>query len=825
MRSQKLIVFRGFAHLAHELPLNGATTDHGRRKLARHGHLRQTTSNACGLAGYTRTWFSQVVGISRAYSALGLTLLLWTTLAHPQGTPSSGTSIEDEAAEQTEPAQERSTPYAAVEKPVALHITTPQVDAIPDQDIEVVVELTIDKQGSIIAASLVSGDEPFASAALKEAPNWTFRPARRNDKPVESKIYFLVTFSPPEAPDEETLEPQVEQGKVALPRNSSQNNPIFSGEILEEVVVAGRMRNPGSTTMTRKEVNNLAGAFGDPLRAIESMPGVSPIASGLPLFFVRAAPPGNVGYYIDGIRVPLLYHAFLGPSVLHPAMIKSVELNAGPMPVEFGRFAGAALEAELTPIDDYKAEASLRLIDVGAFAQSRFAKERGYVQLSGRYSYTALLVSLFSPGTRLDYWDYQGRAGYAIGNRDELSVMGLGAYDYVGADGEAVAGTEYHRIDLRWDHQFSSRDRLRTAVTWGKDRTQSSVGSIKDNLWGARLNFEHSADAYQVRSGADIWIDQYELQIDPAVAEPENYLALFPTRTDVTGGAFVDVVLSAADNVQVIPGARFDHYTSLGTTLFSVDPRVSLVINVTKRLTATHMLGTAHQTPNFVPNVPGAQVGGLDGGLQRTLQAAAKYEYEFPFDLNTSLAFYINGTQQLTDPIGLGQSFSIDETSAATRSQGRGYGVELYIKRPLTHRLSGFISYTLSTALRSLERITTRPGYDRPHVLNLALSYDLGWNLRTSVKLALASGIPGRRTTLDGFIFDQSRSSPYVRLDARIDKRFVINDSLNWGLSLEALNATYSGNVTSRSCGQDGCTNKGTAPIFLPLFGADIAWR
>src|SRR5690606_11859256 len=113
---------------------------------------------------------------------------------------------------------------------------------------------------------------------------------------------------------------------------------------------------------------------------------------------------------------------------------------------------------------------------------------------------------------------------------------------------------------------------------------------------------------------------------------------------------------------------------SLGTTLFSVDPRVSLVINVTKRLTATHMLGTAHQTPNFVPNVPGAQVGGLDGGLQRTLQAAAKYEYEFPFDLNTSLAFYINGTQQLTDPIGLGQSFSIDETSAATRSQGRGYG-------------------------------------------------------------------------------------------------------------------------------------------------------
>src|SRR5690606_19774678 len=108
---------------------------------------------------------------------------------------------------------------------------------------------------------------------------------------------------------------------------------------------------------------------------------------------------------------------------------------------------------------------------------------------------------------------------------------------------------------------------------------------------------------------------------------------LFPTRTDVTGGAFVDVVLAATDDVQVIPGARFDHYTSLGKTLFSVDPRVSLAVQVTKRLAAIHTLGTAHQTPNFVPNVPGAQVGGLEGGLQRSLQAAAQYKYEFPFNL------------------------------------------------------------------------------------------------------------------------------------------------------------------------------------------------
>ena len=40
------------------------------------------------------------------------------------------------------------------------------------------------------------------------------------------------------------------------------------------------------------------------------MPGVTPFASGVPFFFVRGAPPGNVGYFLDGVRVP--HSAILG---------------------------------------------------------------------------------------------------------------------------------------------------------------------------------------------------------------------------------------------------------------------------------------------------------------------------------------------------------------------------------------------------------------------------------------------------------------------------------------------------------------------------------
>jgi TonB family protein len=200
------------------------------------------------------------------------------------------------------PAQEREdTPVQAA------RITTPRpvdthVDPIAGHwnAAEVVLSLVIDAEGNIESAKLVSGSEPFSGAALRAAPNWKFEPAKRGDDAVPSKIHFLVVFEPRKQPEDE-LEGAEPDSPDSQPEPSQAPAVEASGQALEEVVVYGDIPDPGSTELTRAEVRNLAGAFGDPLRAIESMPGVIPIVSGLPLFFVRGAPPGNVGFYIDGI--------------------------------------------------------------------------------------------------------------------------------------------------------------------------------------------------------------------------------------------------------------------------------------------------------------------------------------------------------------------------------------------------------------------------------------------------------------------------------------------------------------------------------------------
>src|SRR5687768_15170502 len=57
-----------------------------------------------------------------------------------------------------------------------------------------------------------------------------------------------------------------------------------------EVTVRGRKTNEPTApkqSMEGKEIRIVPGAFGDAFRALDALPGVTPIVSGLPYYFVR----------------------------------------------------------------------------------------------------------------------------------------------------------------------------------------------------------------------------------------------------------------------------------------------------------------------------------------------------------------------------------------------------------------------------------------------------------------------------------------------------------------------------------------------------------
>lgn len=762
-------------------------------------------------------------------------------------------------------------------------------------DATVTLTLVVAEDGSVRSAIAEGASEPFATAATNAARAWKFTPATRAGTPVAAKIKVAVTFRPPEvvkvppADDEKPDEP-----RASTDSNAPTNKPVLvtkpaeKASRPEEVRVRGA-REPGRTvTLSRNEVRQIPGAFGDPFRAIEIMPGVTPIVSGLPFFFVRGAPPGNVGYYLDGVRIPLLFHVGAGPSVIHPALINRVDLYPSGYPARFGRFSGGIVSGETAPpLDRPHGEGNIRLFDAGALVETPFGPQnRGAILLGGRYSYTAFLLTQIASDTQLDYWDYQLRASYKLTPTDTIGVFGFGSYDYLGQQtptGETITifGTEFHRVDVRYDKKLGDKGNFRLAVTPGFDRSRAQEDRyVRDRVLGARSEWTYEINPRVLfRAGTDLQMDSYDIQIVSGTLAPSvaRVASFFPSRTDLAFGTRADAVIAVTRRLQITPGARVDMFTSDGETAASVDPRFAMRTEVTSKVRLLSAMGVAHQPPSFVVPVPGFQPGGLRGGLQKAYQEALGIEADL-FEATTgTLTVFHNAFYDMSDPLGSREptlqgcppgTFPTDtlagdrnillpnqgggggalcgaprftpgtlgpdrsggggqaadsrgQTQAANafevRTRGEAYGFEVFLKRRLTSRVGGFLSYTLSRSTRHYNGRDYIATFDRTHVLNTAVAFDLGRMWRAGTRVTFYTGLPKLPDPSD----PSDRLDPFFRLDLRLEKRWQLNKTYWISFVAEWMNATLSKEAVATQCTLAGCTPQLIGPVTIPSLGVE----
>jgi TonB family protein len=713
-------------------------------------------------------------------------------------------------------------------------------------DATVLLKIVVATDGSVLSAEVLEGDEPFRAAALAASPRWSFTPATRDGKPIKAAIKAVIRFVAP-APIAPEIAPPGEPLLGALdaaPSAAAPPPPPPPKAI--EVTIQGEIPAPGAISVSRAEVRLLPGAFGDPFRAVELLPGVTPIASGVPFFYVRGAPPGNVGYFLDGIRLPLLFHLGLGPAVVHPALIDRVDLYPGGYPARYGRFAGGIVAGETKePVPEWHGEATLRLVDAGALLEAPFADGKGTALVGGRYSYTAALLSAIQSSIDLRYWDYQGRVTYELTPRDRVSVLAIGAYDYLGekqkdADTRILFDTTFHRLDLRYDHRFGPDTSVRQAVTLGFDQTRLDEGRFaRDTMVSARTSFTHRvADRALLRAGMDVILD--DNRVDLTRGSPDSFTSLFVSRKDLSVGFHADAVVEIDPGFELTPGLRVDLYGSEGKTQMGVDPRLSARITLSPALHLLPAVGLASQTPSFILPGPGFSLG-INGPLQRSVQSSVGVEMELPEDVRATAAVFWNAFFDMTDGLGTARA-SADNFDPAfgQRANGTSYGMELTVHRRLTKKLGGFISYTLSHSNRITYRpyvlsIVPRPrlatlrtntpsSFDRTHVFNTALSYDIGRGFRAGARVVLYSGYPVvfAGSPPNGIpIVTNDRLPPFFRLDLRAEKKWTIAQKYWLSLVLEVQNATLSKEVLGVSCEDGQCTNETIGPVTIPSLGLE----
>ena len=684
----------------------------------------------------------------------------------------------------------------------------------------VLLTLTVNADGTVRSARAEQGEEPFASAAVQAASGFHFEPATRDGRPVAATIRFEIAFrAPVPAPAEPPAEASPGIGVTPRPEPPK---PI-------EITVRGQVLAPAVSSFTRAEVRQLPGAFGDPFRAIEALPGVTPIASGLPFFYVRGAPPGNVGYYLDGVRVPYLYHVGLGPSIVHPGMVERVDLYPGGYPARFGRFAGGIVSGETSaPETELHGEANVRLFDAGALAETGFADGRGSILLGGRYSYTAAIVSVLAPDTDLAYRDYQLRASYALTPDDRITAFGFGSYDLVAQIKNGIStvvfGSEFYRLDLRYDHTTSSSGRLRTAVTLGFDQTRvADQRNAQGRMLALRTELEQPLNPrLTLRAGGDFTLDSYSADArtyaDPEDPNTLQFNRLFPPRTDLAFGAWADVVWKPTPRIEVTPGVRADLFASGGTTALGVDPRIAARFEITKALRIVHAYGLAHQPPSFIVPVPGLTPGKLQGGLQTSLQTSAGVELDLLEATTATMTLFHNAFFDMNDAIGIPDAAATGD-ALNQRTLGAAEGFELFLRRRLTQHIGGYLSYTLSRSTRELGGYNFPSAFDRTHVGSTAVAYDLGRHWRAGVRFVFYTGVP-KSTPSRGLITPPPAEHPdrdpsFYRLDVRLEKRWELGQRTWISLVFEVLNTT----LHKETFGNDRI-----GPVTIPSIGVEAGF-
>jgi hypothetical protein len=587
-------------------------------------------------------------------------------------------------------------------------------------------------------------------------------------------------------------------------------------------------RDVGSHDLRAQDLRDIPGTFGEPFQALAAMPGVLPLASGLPYFYVRGAPPANTGYFLDGIPVPALFHVGPGPSVMPSSLLDRIEFFPSAAPARYGRYAGGVIAARThAPRDAATGEASIRLFDASAAVESPLGGG-STAFVGGRYGYPNVLLSLFAPNLSLAYGDYTARLTRVLSDADAISLFAIGAYDqeHDASSGLVPIDTSFHRVDFRYDHAWAGGS-LRLATTLGADRTttQSSTGPILTAAeTSARVRLELTqriASTLRLSGGADAsaWTDE---------------LTGGPLGPRQVAGLYAEADYHPRDDVQIVSGVRADAYRSAQGIATSVEPRLAVRLRVASGVTTITTLGVARQPPTYLLPVPGL---GLDPaqGLQTTYQYAQGVELAGPWALGATVTGFYSADRDMSDFASDCAGFAIG-CSAIARVDGATYGLEVIVRRAFSQRLAGWVSYTLARSERRITAVHFLSPFDRTHVLSAVVRYDFGRGVTAGARGTYYTGRPDIPTVSEGggaitYAFPsntvpQHRLPAFYRIDVRAEKRWALDRGRWMAAVLEFFDLTLNPEAIEYRCDVSAwrCTARTAGPIALPSLGFEAGF-
>jgi hypothetical protein len=593
--------------------------------------------------------------------------------------------------------------------------------------------------------------------------------------------------------------------------------PLATRRLYQSTVRAESRREGERFSLKAEELRQLPGASGDPFRAIGLMPGVATPLPLLPFYVIRGASPGTNGFFLDGMRVPQLFHFMLGGGVINGRLVDRLDFYPGAYDVSFGRYAGGVIDSETRAArgDGQHMEVELRLYDLSAMGEFKLPKGVRLV-VAGHYGFPGVILKAIDPRIDLHYADYQLRLDWrgltveALGSWDKLSISReverMGALARVPAD----TRLEFHRIQIRERDRVKNAE-LEAALVGGIDDMATFGGQgVRKLSLAWRFNARATWRLFRLFVGTDGELSRFTAESfgrRGTNATPDELGELAGDRNGVVAGLFVQGTLVLLRNrLNLTAGVRVDAYHANQVTLLGIDPRFSVKAKLQPWLTLNGGIGLYQQPPSFPIPLPGIDTFALQLGLQRAWQGAVGIETRLPQNLTfTATGFYqkfYNVNDVSIDDFGPTVCAQAPPPSltglpaAITRqTNGQSYGMELLLRRN-AGRFTGWIAYTLSRSERVYACGLRPADFDQSHLLNVVAQVRLPRGVMLGGRLYVSTGRPV--TVIDpdrtNTVRNNFRLPDYVQFDLRVDKEWLFK---RWAFALfvEILNITFSQSV------------------------------
>jgi TonB family protein len=579
-------------------------------------------------------------------------------------------------------------------------------------------------------------------------------------------------------------------------------------------------------SLSREQLTSVPGTFGDPIRVIQSLPGLARAPFGLGLLLIRGSNPDDTGVFLDGHEVPLLFHFLGGPSILNPDMVGGLDLYPGGFPARFGRRHGGVVSVDTRPSesDGVHGEANINLLDSSAYVRAPITK-RLSIAVAGRRSYldTFLGYVLPDPGPGQTqtvvpvYYDWQARLDWRPKNAGRLSVFAIGSGDslrVLSSNESAMQSSDlstaikFFRVIATYTQPAGRDVNLTLSPAFGRDTVTiagaqaeasgpfTSISALQTTL-SYRMRLAGKINSWlTIDTGLDVQsrVNEYRAKI-PLTDDLANASGIDVAPESVTQSAtlhgaalYGDVGIRPTSRLRIVPSLRLDAFLISGQRRFSYDPRLVGRYQLDHAWTVKSYVGKFSQPPQA--EALDIRFGNPKLNLETGYHFGAGFEWRpSRLWLLDSEAYYIRRRDLVVFSTDIEQQNSGNFvrqfwSNAATNY---AYGVEGIIRREISQRVFGWLSYTFLVARqqRGPDKPETPTTFDQMHTLNAVVSYKPGGGWELGARFRMSTGRPGTPVTSATYDADNGSYNPvlgvirserlplFSQLDLRAEKTWL----------------------------------------------------